>query len=340
MLDLEKYVTVADIFEADDTTMSKLDLDELWVTGKVRGFGIRLNDMNGGHHKDELFDYHWKRIGDYISPDKHRFARFPYFVYNPWVSGVENFYWERAHFPKDSLIAGDDVEVIRNISQPDGSQALYSKKEYADNVNIFTGMNKGLTQLMYTGPWFIPYLEYWPTNKLYWWAQYFDVMHTTIGKISWEEFYKRAAQLSWPHNAPGRVAVYQITADRLILPGCGGRKIDWNLISREDFDMFWPPDTLLVKDDLPYHTDIPLVQGGANTSTTPPAPVNAPTSAGIKYLIQVGPRYIYDNSALRGMAIGKVSRGDTVTIIAKTGYAGQLSTRGWIDISSGVLPLQ
>ena len=52
----------------------------------------RLNDINGGHHKDENFDKQWKQA--------QYFLRAPYFVYNPWVNGKGNYDWLMANLPQ------------------------------------------------------------------------------------------------------------------------------------------------------------------------------------------------------------------------------------------------
>src|SRR5512146_3347696 len=83
------YLVIADIWEAD------ISIDvPTFISGGVDGLIVRLNDMNGGHHRDKLFDSNWERA-----------KLFPlqavYFVYNPWVSGGEDFNWLYANLPPD-----------------------------------------------------------------------------------------------------------------------------------------------------------------------------------------------------------------------------------------------
>lgn len=78
----------------------------------------------------------------------------------------------------------------------------------------------------------------------------------------------------------------------------------------------------------------PVTQTVSNTGKTQPV---STVSNGHRYLIQIGPRWVYANAELTGKATGRVNRGTVVTIVAVQGRSGLLQQGGWIDISSGVL---
>jgi hypothetical protein len=73
-------------------------------------------------------------------------------------------------------------------------------------------------------------------------------------------------------------------------------------------------------------------------SPTPaPTPITTPTPS--RYTITIGPRWVYATSSMTGRAIGKVTNGQTITIVVHQGQVGQLDTGGWVDIGSGVKPV-
>ena len=104
-----------------DVWEGQLEIDErILKEAGVGGIGIRLNDMNGGHHMDENFIRQWGEAADFV--------RFPYFVYNPWVSGQENFNWLVVHCPPGVMALAVDVEV---------KKAGYSAATYAAEFRKF-----------------------------------------------------------------------------------------------------------------------------------------------------------------------------------------------------------
>src|SRR5262245_43799469 len=123
-----------------DTWEGQLNIDETVLKANHIPFMfIRLNDINGGHHKDETFDRQWQEAA--------AFYRAPYFVYNPWVSGSANFLWLQDHMPADALALASDVEV---------RMAGYSPVTYAAEVKKFNAMAKARWNfVVYTGEWFL-----------------------------------------------------------------------------------------------------------------------------------------------------------------------------------------
>jgi hypothetical protein len=53
-----------------DVWEGSLEIQEDELEGFVAGFMIRLNDIQGGHHKDQNFDNQWAQAAD-ITPDTH-----------------------------------------------------------------------------------------------------------------------------------------------------------------------------------------------------------------------------------------------------------------------------
>jgi GH25 family lysozyme M1 (1,4-beta-N-acetylmuramidase) len=206
---------VVDIWEADNY----LEVPTLLNAG-VMGAIVRLNDMNGGHHLDELFPVNWERAKQFA-------VQSVYFVYNPWVDGKTNADWFLSHLPSDiahrRLFA--DVEV---------KYAGYSPDTYASEVAKFKDLiEKKFPYSAYTGQWFLNYLSKWPTGS-YWWARYPDVFWPEPPQtITWAEFDRRGAAMKFKDadpdkSCPGTVELWQCSGDKLFLPGLNGRAIDVN----------------------------------------------------------------------------------------------------------------
>lgn len=203
-----------------DVWEGSLDIDEEIIkAGGIVGLIIRLNHMSGGHHKDTNFDAQWVQ--------SERFLRAPYFVYNPWVSASVNFQWLINNAPKETTRVFVDIEVKYNELTP---------AQYADQVQAF------INQLLlvcprvtiYTGQWFLGFLEHWPTNVDYWWARYPNRFYPD-NKESWAytQLETSTEQYGfWPDpqkKCPSKVSLWQCSGDRLILPGCVNRPVDVNL---------------------------------------------------------------------------------------------------------------
>jgi hypothetical protein len=175
---------------------------------------IRLNSMVGGHRVDKQFVRQWVEYDQLI--------RWPYFVYNPWVSGKANFEFLAKTAPKCHAMSLD-IEV-RNEG--------YSPKKYAEEVAAFCKLAAGEWNInIYTGMWFLPYLSAWPAYYEYWWAQYPYTLYPKAGtRITWEKLFEKINSLKlFPVRSPGPCRLRQVTADRYILPGCGNRSIDVNV---------------------------------------------------------------------------------------------------------------
>jgi GH25 family lysozyme M1 (1,4-beta-N-acetylmuramidase) len=199
-----------------DVWEGQLEIDErVLKDAGVAGIGIRLNDMNGGHHMDENFLSQWGQAADFV--------RFPYFVYNPWVSGQENFNWLIVNCPPGVLCLAVDVEVRK---------AGYSAAIYAAEFKKFCDLAAANWRLIvYTAQWFLPYLSQWPVDLNYWWAQYPDP-GLYLGDVqTWEDLEDRLDGLYMPFNVqsvPGRLKMWQFSGDYLRLPGTS-KPVDANL---------------------------------------------------------------------------------------------------------------
>jgi hypothetical protein len=213
--------------------------EEILKAADVKYMIVRLNNMNGGHHKDTNFDRQWDEAQAFD-------ARWLYFVYNPWVDADENFAWLEANAPEDAYAVSMDVEVLK-----DG----YPASTYAAQVDRFTRKVQARWHTdMYTGGWFLPILEYWPTYVPYWWGRYPYIVYPKGREVwTWEKLKGILAAMTWaPGTAPGPVHNWQITGDRLILPGFGGVCVDINV---------WPGT----------HAQL-LEFAGGNTPPPPPPP--------------------------------------------------------------------
>ena len=202
-----------------DVWEGQLEIDEAVLKANgVVGMGIRLNDMQGGHHKDTGFDKQWVEAAGFV--------RFPYFVYNPWVDGATNYNWLADNCPDGVKTVAVDVEVRK---------AGYPPAIYAAEFEKFLGLAQGPGKwkvIIYTAEWFLPYISKWPKMD-YWWAQYPGPFYYFRDVKDWPELRRRLENpiLGKPFNAaicPGTIRMWQISGDYLVLPG-SNRDIDINI---------------------------------------------------------------------------------------------------------------
>lgn len=202
------YILGVDVWEGNP------QIDELTLkTAGVEFMVIRLNDMNGGHHKDVNFDAQWAQAANFI--------RWPYFVYNPWVSGQQNFDWLATNTPAGAHAVSFDIEVRKTG---------YSPHEYATQTSIFRALvAQYWHHNTYTGTWFLDCLDSWPVTD-YWWARYPYVVYPAQREHwTWNQLKAVMDSMTWnPGTPPGPCKLWQITGDRLIMPGCGDTCVDIN----------------------------------------------------------------------------------------------------------------
>jgi GH25 family lysozyme M1 (1,4-beta-N-acetylmuramidase) len=178
------------------------------LAGGVAGLVIRLNDINGGHHMDKAFQAQWAQA--------EKFVRWPYFVYNPWVSGIKNYQWLAGNMPAEATAVAADVEV---------RYAAISSAQYGVELGAFMQLAQSRWKVhIYTGEWFLPLLTPWPRVD-YWWAQYpyGGLYPSQRTRLSWESLKTLLDALRWPPlnaaKCPGSVRMWQCSGDHLILPG-------------------------------------------------------------------------------------------------------------------------
>lgn len=208
--------TLLDVWEG------ALDIDEsiLQLEG-IRGIIIRLNDISGGHHLDANFATQWAQA--------ENFLRGPYFVYNPWETGITNFNWMVDHLPQSG--------VTRIFADVEVRKEGYSPETYADQLQIFINAAKQVypKTTIYTGGWFLPIVAHWPTNVDYWWARYPWTLCPPGDRQYWTWEKWRTTSNTYGYHpdpdkkCPGTLAMWQCSGDKLILPGCADRPIDLNL---------------------------------------------------------------------------------------------------------------
>lgn len=166
---------------------------------------------------DQNFSNQWEQA--------ERFLRAPYMVYNPWVDGRTNYEWMEAHLPAGLKLVAADIEVRKWDYEPE---------PYAQEVKVFIDLAKQKHRMViYTGGWFLPILAYWPTNVEYWFARYPNAFYPDQKTwTTWEVLNEQLDAYPWcPGAAPGIIRMWQISGDRLILPGTCGRPVDVNLFN-------------------------------------------------------------------------------------------------------------
>ena len=212
---MDRYTLGVDVWEGS------LEINEAeFRKGGVEFAFIRLNDMNGGHHKDTGFDKQWAEAADFI--------RAPYFVYNPWVPGNQNYSYLRSILPAGVTTVALDVEV---------KYTGYSPLTYAQEVEKCIQLMRaaGMTPIIYTAQWFLGYLSYWLNYPEYWWARYPTAMYpAATTTLTWEQLHSKIKALAWypaaPGIVPGPCALWQCSGDRFIIPGTS-RSTDVNLFN-------------------------------------------------------------------------------------------------------------
>ena len=212
---MNNYTLGVDVWEGS------LEIDEAaFRAGGVEFAFIRINDMNGGHHKDTGFDKSWAEAGEFI--------RAPYFVYNPWVSGKRNFDYMVSILPAGVTTIAPDIEV---------RYTGYAPATYAAQVRVFTDLmiDADMLPIGYTAQWFLSNLLFWPKNIEYWWARYPTYLYPAATEsITWAQLKAKLDPVAWYPAAagiiPGPCALWQCTADRYILPGTS-RTLDINVFN-------------------------------------------------------------------------------------------------------------
>ena len=208
-----------------DVWEGNMNIDEAALKAAgVAGIGIRLNDMNGGHHMDTEFLQTWAGAVNFV--------RFPYFVYNPWVDAAANFAWLIQHIPAEAKSVAVDIEV---------AMAGYSPANYAGEIAKFIQACQGHWRtIIYTAQWFLPNLTKWPSVD-YWWAAYPDPKTYTTGsnQTTWDAVKSAMDKLDKPGNAgaiPGALKMWQFSGDYFLLPGMTG-KVDLNVFYGTEADL-------------------------------------------------------------------------------------------------------
>lgn len=211
----------------------------------IAGVIVRLNDMQGGHHMDSNFLSEWEQIKIFD-------VRGIYFVYNPWVKGKVNCQWFLDHAPTDAgRVMFLDVEV---------KYAGYSSKEYANQVEdcIRLLQEAGWRVIIYTGLWFLGYLNRWPKTVDYWWARYPDAALPNLN--TWAEMINKAQALAWQPDlangktsSPGPVKLWQ-ASDKWSPPGSYSHAVDVNLFNgtREDLVAYFGGTAPVLQERVPW----------------------------------------------------------------------------------------
>ena len=111
----------------------------------------------------------------------------------------------------------------------------YAPAEYARQVSGFVNLCAAKWSIdIYTGAWFLPYLSAWPTNRDYWYARYpYGFYPAGREYWTWEQLKLKLNAAPWEPGTtvPGKCRLWQISGDRLILPGTADRAMDINVFN-------------------------------------------------------------------------------------------------------------
>jgi len=99
---MDNYLLLVDTYEEERQIN-----EQTLVANNIAGMIVRLNHIEGGHHLDENFHVQWAEAGN------AGLLRVPYFVYNPWVDGQENFNWLVRYIPFEANAVMVDIEVTK-----------------------------------------------------------------------------------------------------------------------------------------------------------------------------------------------------------------------------------
>ena len=307
---MDKYTILVDVWEGS------LEINEqIFRDNGVEGILIRLNDMNGGHHKDAGFDKQWAEAADFI--------RIPYFVYNPWVSGSANYSYLKSILPPGVTTIALDVEV---------RYAGYSPMTYAQEVErcIQIIRDAGLTPIIYTGGWFLGYLSYWLEYIDYWWAAYpYTLYPSTTTYTTWDVIKSKIEKIGfWPDSlkVPGPCALWQCSGDRYILPGTV-RTLDINVFNgtaQEMIERYKLPHA-----QVPDRFSTPVPE---QPIEQPPAPPEQPVSDSMRFEALVEGQNVRGRPSTSGGVADiqrQLKKGDIVTA---SNVAGGDS---WVEVAPG-----
>jgi len=242
MLNLSEYKIGFDVWEGS------LDLDEDVIkNGGIEFLIIRMNTTTGQLKLDNNFLKQWY--------EGNNFKKGPYWVVNPLIAAQKQHDFIIQNLPDGCRLIFLDVEVIR---------FGVTKAGYGKLVRALVASLKsvGIRVIIYTGPWRYDLLDYWPGNVEYWIAGYLYSMYPSQRiYITYEVLKQMLSHLFWipyvPPTPNSRIAIWQTSGDRLILPGCANRPIDVNLMSNADFErIFGGQEIIPLPSFVPYQAEI------------------------------------------------------------------------------------
>lgn len=207
------YQIVIDFWEGNPQILPTVLIEKGGVAGAI----VRLNSMSGGNHMDDRFDENWAKAQLFE-------VQALYFVYNPWVTGRENFDWLINHLPLDygTRRVFVDIEVRKSGYSP----TTYGK-EVAEFLRLLSAAHP---VTIYSGGGFLDILTPWPKSVDYWWAGY---PYALNGCEDWSE-YRRILEgfdfAAATKLCPGVARMWQCSGDDVDnMPGFGGHAVDVNV---------------------------------------------------------------------------------------------------------------
>jgi hypothetical protein len=206
-----------------------------------------------GNRVDDLFWQQWTEL-----QKDTWFKKGVYIPYNPWRTWEYNLQWLKDNLPADCITVEIDIENTR---------AFYSSQDYAGAVeNYIQGIKKdipGVQIIVYTGQGSLNLLSKWPAYLPYSWAQYYYFLRPSDTlQLGWEELRRRMNLYAGPNNiksCPGVVHMWQITGDKLVLPGSNkGLDVYVWMSGQYELDQLFP-DSLPTQPN-PIPTPVPSLQ--------------------------------------------------------------------------------
>lgn len=291
-----------------DVWEGSVEIDELMLAQEqVVGIIPRFNGIGGGLRVDKGFYKQWD--------EARNFVRSPYIVYTPWATPRDNAKFIRDHLPKH----GVRIHIDEEVQHPN----ITPRQEAINFQDFVNDISETYPCSIYTGPWFLPQLSFWPTNMEYWWARYPWALYPNVSQyISWLELRQKLSRMVWnPGPAPGKVRTWQCTADRYKMPGCSNRAIDINIFKGSLADLRkWI---------------------GSSDSVIPPVIENE--EAEVYKVTSTSYRNIRNAPGTHGKIVGRIYRGVGFQIIAKTSTKGEpwgkLPNGNWVWLGPGIVKL-
>lgn len=219
---MKNYQLVIDLWKGDALSV---DFDALYLNG-VRGVILRLNGIDGVLYKDSALVTAWQRAGE--TP----LLRMVYPVYSPWHYAKAQSEWFKLNAPPECKAFALDAELKGTATPFALATAIGETQARLAETHLC---------YIYSGKWFWDTLppQPWMKNVEYWWARYpYTFYPDKPQQWTWDNLRSRLDTTDWnPGVTPGLCRMWQISGDRIILPGTGGVPVDINVFNGSEKDL-------------------------------------------------------------------------------------------------------